>query len=251
MSPAVEAVQGRAEILKLARMLDCEPDELAYLEGVKVGELRALRAQIVERLWNDDNAVLSRIADASKLLPVPIIATIAQRAFGPQIAARLTVLIEPSRAVEVAGRLPIDFLADIAVELDPRRAGTVLVALEPARIGAITRVLVERGEDVTMGGFVGHLRDDAIRAALEEMDDATLLRVGFVLEDKGRLPRLVSLLPEQRVRGLIAAAAEAHLWVEALDLLGRLSAKQRAMIVDGAAGVDPDALGPLGVALAL
>jgi hypothetical protein len=251
MSRAAEALQARAEILKLARMLDCEPGELAYLERIAVGDLRALRARIVEVLWDDDNAVLSRIAAASKLLPVPIIATIAQRAFGPLLAARLTALIEPSRAVDVAGRLPTEFLADIAVELDPRRAGSVLVSLEPARVGAITRVLVERGEEVTMGGFVGHLGDDAIRAALAEMDDATLLRVGFMLEDKGRLPLLVSLLPEQRVRGLIAAAAEAELWVEALDLLGHLSAEQRAMIVDGAAELDPDALGPLGVALAL
>src|SRR5664279_2385873 len=99
MSRAAEAVQGRGEILKLARMLGCEPDELAYLEPIEVGDLRALRDQIVELLWSDHNVVLGRIAAASKLLPVPIIATIAQRAFGPLLAARLTVLIEPSRAV--------------------------------------------------------------------------------------------------------------------------------------------------------
>lgn len=74
------------------------------------------------------------------------------------------------------------------------------------------------------------------------MDDATLLRVGFVLQDEQRLPLLVSLLPEQRVRGLIVAAAKEELWVQALDLLGHLSAEQRAEIVDGAVQLDPAAL---------
>ena len=42
-----------------------------------------------------------------------------------------------------------------------------------------------------MGRFVGHLNDDAIVAAVQEMDDGQLLRVAFVLEEKERLDRLV------------------------------------------------------------
>lgn len=242
MSRGADALQTHAEILKLARMLEREPDELAYLETVGVADVRALREQIIAALWSADNESLSRLAAASKLLPVPIIATIAQRAFGPLLSARMAGLLEPSRAVDIAGRLPIDFLADLAVELDPRRAAAVLVRIEPDRIGAITRVLVARGEDVAMGRFVGHLGEDAIRAALAEMDDATLLRVGFVLEDKDRLPLIVSLLAPERLKRLIAAAAKQELWVQALDLLGHLSPEQRAVIIDGAVPLDPTAL---------
>jgi len=241
MSRGADALQTRAEILKLARMLEREPEELAYLDCVAVAEVRALREQISAALWSADNASLSRLAAASKLLPVPIIATIAQRAFGPLLAARMAERLDPSRAVDVAGCLPIDFLADLAVELDPRRAAEVLVRIEPDRIGAITRVLVARGEHVPMGRFVGHLGEDALRAALAEMDDVTLLRVGFVLEDKDRLPLIVSLLALKRLRGLILAAAQQELWVQALDLLGHLSPAQTAVIVDGAAQLDPTA----------
>ncbi len=242
MSRGADGLQTRVEILKLARMLEREPDELAYLESVGVAAVHALREQIIEAVWSADNASLSRLAAASKLLPVPIIATIAQRAFGPLLAARMAELLDPARAVDVAGRLPIHFLADLAIELDPRRAAAVLVRIEPDRIAAITRVLVARGEEVPMGRFVGHLSEDALRAALAEMDDATLLRVGFVLEDKDRLPLIVSLLAPERLTGLAAAAARQGLWVQALDLLGHLGPEQRAVIVDTAAQLDRTAL---------
>jgi hypothetical protein len=105
--------------------------------------------------------------------------------------------LEPSRAVAVAGKLSTDFLADVAVELDPRRTSAVIAGIPARRIGAITAELVRRAEYVTMGQFVGHLGDEALRAALDEMSDADVLRVGFVLEDKGGLDRLVGP-PESR-----------------------------------------------------
>lgn len=52
----------------------------------------------------------------------------------------------------------------------------------------------------------------------------------------------MSLLEPERLAGLIAAAAEHELWVQALDLLGRLSAEQRALILDSATGRNPAAL---------
>ncbi len=102
-------------------------------------------------------ATLSRLAAASKLLPVGLVATLGERAFGPVLSARITGLLDPGRAVEVAQRLPVDFLADIAVDLDPRRASAVIARIPPQQIGEVTRELVRRHESVTMGRFVGHL----------------------------------------------------------------------------------------------
>lgn len=98
----------------------------------------------------------------------------------------------------------------------------------------MTRELVRRREHVAMGRFVGHLSDASIQAALGAMDNATLLRVGFVLEDKTRLERLIGLLPNSRMTGIIRAAAEANLWLEALDLLAHLSPRRQNAIVAGA-----------------
>jgi hypothetical protein len=242
VSTATDAVQARAEILKLARLLQRDPVEFAYLEAVPLDDLQALREQTTEVMWQANGAALGRLAAASRLLPAGLTATISERAFGPLLSARMAGLLEPERAVEVATRLPIPFLADIAILLDPRRA-SALIALVPAEQTAdVTRELVQRGEYVTMGRFVGHLGDQAITAALAVMDDATLLRVGFVLEDKDRLEWLVGLLSDERLGRIVGAAAEHGLWLEALDLLGHLSPAQRLAIVTGAPDLDRAAI---------
>jgi hypothetical protein len=238
MSRTAETLQRRAEILKLARILERTPEELAYLEAVQLDDLRALREQTTDVLWSANSGTLNRLAAASKLLPAGLAATIAQRAFGPLLVARMAGLLEPSRAVEIATKLPTGFLADVAIELDPRRASSVLELTPPQQVEAVTRELVRRHEHVAMGRFVGHLSDAALKAALGVMDNETLLRVGFVLEDKDRLERLPALLPKPRVTGIILAAARANLWLEALDLLGHLSATRQNEIVGDALELD-------------
>ena len=116
----------RPEVLKLARLLQRDPDTLAYLDGVPEPDLRALRELVTERLFSAQGQALSRLASASKLLPTGLAATIGERTFGPLLCARVAGLLEPSRAVDVAAKLPTPFLADVAIELDPRRAHDVI-----------------------------------------------------------------------------------------------------------------------------
>jgi hypothetical protein len=185
--------------MKLARLLGREPHDLAYLERLAADDLRRLRDGVTEVLYDADAAVLRRMAAASRVLPVGVIATLAQRAFGPLLSARLAGLLDLDRAVAVAERLPPDFLADVAAELDPRRARELIAAISPGLVAEITRELALRSDYVTMGRFVGHLQDEAIPAALGELDPAALLEVSFVLEDSGELDGLVEhLSPSQR-----------------------------------------------------
>ena len=62
--------------------------------------------------------------------------------------------------------MPVEFLADVAVELDPRRADAVIARIPAERIVLISRELLRRREYVAMGRFVGHLNDDAVEAQL-------------------------------------------------------------------------------------
>jgi hypothetical protein len=238
------AMQGQAEILKLARLLHREPDTLAYLERLPVEDLRALREQATDVLFSANQKTLGRLAAASKLLPAGVIATIAEKAFGPVLAALIAGLLDPSRAVDVAGKLPPPFLADIAIELDPRRATAVIAQIPPKQIGAISRELTARGEYVTMGRFVGHLPDESLRAALASVDDATLLRIGFVLDQKERTDHVVGLVDPARYEGLIEAA-DGGLWPEALDLLGRLDDTLRRTLAEIAIQKGDPVLEPL------
>jgi hypothetical protein len=238
MSRATDALQARAEILKLARMLEREPDSLAYLEAVGLADLRVLRDEITDVLWSGDGGGIGKLAAAAKLLPAGLSATISERALGPVISAQLAARLEPSRAIDVAAKLSTNFLADVAIELDPRRTSAVIAGIPPQRIAEITAALVARGEYVTMGQFVGHLDDQALRAALGAMDNGALLRIGFVLEDKDGLDRLLALMTKGRVKAIVIAAAEEDLWLEALDLLGHLGPARRRQLIASARSLD-------------
>jgi hypothetical protein len=231
VSRAAELLQAHAEVLKLARLLGREPGELAYLERLAPSDLRALHDSVTETLYDAHGHALGRLAGASRLLPSGVTATIGQRAFGALLSARLAGLLETAKAVDVASKMPPPFLADVAVELDPRRASDLIASIAPALIGQITAELVARREYVTMGRFVGHLGDEAIAASLATMDDEAVLQVAFVLEDRAQLKRLLSKLPKDRWAGVIAAAAREGLWLEALDMLNHLSKRQRKDMV--------------------
>jgi hypothetical protein len=226
-----EAVEAPAEVLKLARLLQRDPASLAYLDGVSQADLRVLREQVTERLFSANGKALGRLAGASKVLPIGLLATIGERAFGALLCARVAGLLDPARAVEVASKLPPAFLADVAVELDPRRAHGVIGRIPPAQVAAVTRELVAREEYVTLGRFVGHIDEASLRASLAEMDDRVLLSVAFVLEDRDGLDELSEMLGIERLVGMVRAAEDSELWAEGLDLLASLSAPRREAIV--------------------
>ncbi len=240
-----ETLQTRAEILKLARLLRREPSTLQYMESVPSEDIAQLREQITETLFDAQGQVMSRLAAASRLLPVGVVATIGERAFGPFLSARVAGLLEPSRAVEMAARMPIDFLADIAVEIDPRRASAVISRIPPAQIAAVTRELLSRGEYVTMGRFVGHLREDSIAAAVGAMNDHELLQVAFVLESKDGVGHFIGLLSPERIDAIIETAASDDLWPEVLDLVSHLDDRQKQRLADAAAAREDGVLDTL------
>jgi hypothetical protein len=242
MSREFAHAEAHAEVLKLARILEREPGQLAYLERLSPDDLGLLRERVTEALWTDNNHMLGRIAAASKLLPAAVSAAISERAFGAFVSARLAGLLEPDRAVDVAAKLSPGFLADVAVQLDPRRASGVITRISADQISDVTRELVLREEYVTMGRFVGHLSEDAVTAALDVTDDRSLLRVAFVLDDKDRLDELVGQLPKHRLAGIVQTATDGALWLEGLDLLAHLGDERRAEVVATALELDDQAL---------
>lgn len=227
------------EILKLARLVACDPQELGYLRDVDPHDVRDLREQVTVVMFDGDRRMFQRVALAARLVPTRLVALIAQRAFGPLLCARVTGLLEPSRAVDVAARLPAPFLAELAVALDPRRASDVIARIPPEQVADVTTVLARRAEYVTMGSFVGHLSDAALRAAIAVLGDEELLRTAYFVESDGSLGALVAMLEPTRLEMVLAAATAADLWIEALDVLGRLGERQRGQLADVVAG-QPD-----------
>jgi hypothetical protein len=240
-----EALEVRAEILKLARLLQRDPASLSYLDQVPPDDLRALRELTTERLFSAHGTTASRLAAASRLLPPALTASLAERAFGPLLSARIAGALEPDRAVEIAAKLSPAFLADVAIELDPRRASDVIARIPAHQVADVAHELVRREEYVTMGRFVGHIAPDALDAALGAMDDHQLLHVAFVLEQKDALDGIIERLGIERLQGVLEAAAEEDLWPEALSLFTNLSDERAAAVADAAAGEDDQILDSL------
>lgn len=193
-----------AEILKLARLLQSDPERLSYLGQVPLSDLQALRERVTDTLFTDHEAVLRRLAAASRLLPVGLVASLSETTFGPILSARIAGLMEPERADQVGQRLPTRFVTDIAIELDPRRASDVIARIPPDRIREVTQELARRKEYVTMGRFVGHLTDDGLAAAINTLTDDELVETFLVMEDPPELDRLAKLTDPDRIERLAA-----------------------------------------------
>ncbi|MET7991173.1 hypothetical protein ABZU76_09720 [Amycolatopsis sp. NPDC005232] len=219
------------EILKLARVLDVEPERLAYLADVDVADLQLFREQVTTTLFDANLVVLERMALASRLLPAPVVAKIAEKVFGPLLCARIAGLVDVSRGVDVAKRLPPKFLASVAAELDPRRATSIITRIPLDTVVAVAAELTRREDWITLGRFVGHLPDPTVRRSLAVLEDAALLRTAYVLDDKTRIDHVMGLLPEGRLPRLIrTAGADESLWEPALDVLANIGKARREAV---------------------
>lgn len=236
------SLESHAEVMKLARLLDTSPERLGYLHRLAPEDTRALRERAND-VFHEDDRRLGRVALAARIPPAQVTAWIAQHLFGPLLCARIAGLLETRRAVDLAKRVSPEFLADLAMHLDPRRAREIIFALPPGLIGKVAAELTEREEHIAMGRFVGHMTDDALHACFAVIDDSTLLRISYFVEEKHQLDHVVGLLDIDRVRNAIREATDEDLWPQALDLLTRVSPERAGALADLAAEEEDHVLG--------
>ncbi|MFI5776301.1 hypothetical protein [Nocardia sp. NPDC051570] len=223
---------ARAETTKLARLLDIpDPDALEFLTALPPEAIRAFRERATDLLFDADGPKLRRIAAATKLVPTPIAARAAERAFGPGLCAAVAAQVEPARAVDIAKALPAPFLAEATIQLDPRRTAQIIPKVPLPMVVAVARELLSRGEHVTLGRFVGVVSEEMMAAAAEVMDDTDLLRTGYLLEDKSSMDNLLEIVAA-RLPGVVRAAHEQAMWAEGIDLLATVNPANRARIGD-------------------
>ncbi|MFE3755617.1 hypothetical protein ACFXO9_15045 [Nocardia tengchongensis] len=245
-----EHLAAVAETTKLARVLGIsDPTELDFLVDLPPAALRQYRERVTDLLFDRDAKRMKAIAAASKIVPVAISSKIAERAFGPVLCAAVASAVEPQRAVDIAKNLTADFLAETAVLLDPRRTAAIIAAVPATMVTDVARELLSRGDHITMGRFVHVVPEPALRAAAPVMSDPDLLRIGFLLEDKTAIDRVLHIVAD-RVPGVIRAAHEQDMWAEGIDLLDNIAPHNRAWIGDITAALGDDVLDALIAAVA-
>lgn len=234
-----------AERLKLAHCLGVAPTELSMLDAVPADELRTLRAQIGEALFQADKPYFARLAAVSKAVPVSVAAKLTELALPALLAARTAELLEPSKAVELVERLSDRYLADVSAVLDPLRSPEIVAAIPPARVVTINRELARRQEWVVIGAYVSVIGTAALRACVANYDGEQLLRVGFVLDDQDKIDVIGEMLTDDQLDDMLAAALTHELWAELADQLEHLSGDHLDRLAHRFAHADDEVRGGL------
>jgi hypothetical protein len=235
----------QAEQIKLSRTLNLPAAQLDFLAALDALEIRSLRERITHLLFDQHHALFHRLALAGKLVPVRINALIAQKVFGPLLAARMAGLLPPERSIRIAACLPTEFLADLCLSLDPRSAPEVLKRMPVRTVADVAQVLLARKEYVTMARFVDCLSDACIQAVVSDTrDDAALVRIAFYVESAERLNHLIALLPDERLRGTVKCTTNGSLELRqaGVSLLSRVSDRQKGRMGDAAVALGEDVL---------
>ena len=175
-----------AELRKLAHTLGVKPDRVEMLAHLPAEDVRALRKQVAEALFQADRPHFVRVANIAKAVPVPIAAKVTQAVLPPLLAARSAELLDPARAAELVARLPDAYLADVSAAMDASRAPEVVAAIPPDRVARVGAELARRQEWVVIGGFVSAVDEQALAESIAIFDGEQLLRIGWVLEDPSR-----------------------------------------------------------------
>ncbi|MFD8980331.1 hypothetical protein [Streptomyces sp. NPDC059564] len=236
---------SRAEAEKTARLLGEEPGALGFLKELPEDDVRAFRERASAALFDGAPEMLDRIAAATRLVPAGVAAAISQKALGPRLAAAVAGRLDASRAADIIGKLPVSFTAESCAHLDPRRIAGIVDRLDEGLVVRIGVALAGRGDHLTMGRFVGHLRDGALGRILGRVGDADVLRAGFYVDQPERLPRVLALMGDDRLASVVRAAAADGLWEEALSVAAAVGGEQRLRIAELTARLDAAALDPL------
>lgn len=207
------------QLTKLARTLGVSEQRIAYLAEVPPADLNRFRGQVADRIYAEHAAGIARITLAARIIPPSIAVRLILRNGSPLLTARLAAATEHGRAVEIARRLPADFLADVAAHLDATQAGRLVSALPPSTVCAVVARLAAAADWVTLGTLVPALPPPLLRAVVGELDGVAILRCAAMTDSPEHAAALAAALDAtavDRARG----AAERHLLWDEWSLLG-------------------------------
>jgi len=234
LTPPGVPADVRAEVARLALLLDVDPGDLDHLHRFDAAEVRALRGCITRAVADDGAPVNRRLASIVSVVPNRVVARLAQAAMPPRLAAGLVAELDPDTAADVAQRLAPSYLARVCSHLRPEVAAPVVALVDESTVDAVCAHLVETRAAGEMAEMAAALDDGRLRRVISTIDDPDLLldiaaatsveggheRLGTVISDADlarvvrhatsstdRLPvalRLIAGLPESARRRLFA-----------------------------------------------
>lgn len=196
------------ELDALAGLLDIDESELAFLADRTVAELRDLRELTTAAVIGRHDKRLRTLAGAARLVPAAITAKIAERALGPTFAARVAGALDPQEAVKLAEHLSADFLAELAVWIDPERVPAIVQAMPADLAGEVGRRMRAAGEYLALGRLVAAVPTEVSVDVSTGASGQEILSVVVCIDDGPSAAAYVQALPAD-LRGQLVAAADA------------------------------------------
>jgi hypothetical protein len=218
---------------------------VAFAAELPAATIRRVRERVVATLYDEHKAAFQRVAAITRLLPTAVNVRITLRAFSPLLAARVAGEMPPDRAADLANRMPVEFLVESCVHLDPRRAAPLVQRVRADRVLAVVMELIEREDFITLGRLLDAATEPLIHDVAATVPTEALLRVGIYAESDAQLTRAVALLPPARLRAVVrdALAGSAELRSAGLALVGRLTDDTlRGRLAEYAAEADDETL---------
>jgi hypothetical protein len=225
-----------SELERLARVLRCRTRDLGFLARFSATEIRALRLVVSARMYADHETTYSRIAAASRLLPMRVTAPLAQRMLPARVSAGVVASLPADQAAAMSARMSADYVADVSGFVHPVLSAPVLSRLPRDVIVRVAVVLAHREDYDTMAEVVAALSDAQVEAVVDAIEDpAVLVQVALRVTDPDALQHLTGIIPEPRLREMVVwARRRTRLWPELVALLGRLPAARRKRLLSAA-----------------
>lgn len=180
------------ELLRMARMLHCHPEELRPLEVLNAEQLLHLRRAIDARLSHEGQSALRGLTAAGKMVPARLSAKIAEKALGPVITAEMARKLEPGRSGKIACHLSPSFMADVARYLPAEDSGALLDGLPVSILRVVTHELARRGETIVLATLVARLPTPTIVDLAAELNAETLADTAMLMENPAPLAGALS-----------------------------------------------------------
>ncbi|HEX4918596.1 MAG TPA: hypothetical protein VFV43_11910 [Limnobacter sp.] len=195
------------ELRRLAQALHKKPEDLTYLDKLDAIALQKLRSKFQNSLLNKFGPVFEKIAGAGKLAPDSISATLCTKVFGPAITANMSYYTPMSKAASLCKLFDASFMAEVAREQIPEKSVDMLAELPTEQLKRVTAELVRHGDYHVLGGFTDYIPEKKAIEIMEVIEDpAANLHISFFAQRKDRIGKLASMLSDEKLIELIAAA---------------------------------------------
>jgi len=145
--------------------------------------------ELIQKLLEEEGGVLfSTLGVISKILPNFLNAKIAQEMMGPKMVARMTTYIPSKKAIEVAKVMKIEFLAEVAIHLNPGKVVEIIEGSPDTLLINISGVLLKKGNYDVLGSYSDHLSHTKLKALAEKLKDPHgLVQIANMMKNKDRI----------------------------------------------------------------